>query len=113
MKTLAVHIQPERIPEAQIAIAIEALKKIVAATPAAQSSLIEINRGPDYANVYLATAEPAALWQAIEHEFQLKTPKANPAAEGIVVLCEGEDGWNDYLMLYHFDPSQTLDRLAG
>ena len=32
-------------------------------------------------------------------------------AKATIVVCEGDDGWNDYLLLHHFDPDEPLDRL--
>lgn len=29
----------------------------------------------------------------------------------MIVTCQGEDGWNDYLLLYHFDESELVDTL--
>ena len=29
-----------------------------------------------------------------------------------ILVCQGEHGWDEYLLLRHFDPCQALDALA-
>ncbi len=29
-----------------------------------------------------------------------------------IVTCEGENGWEDYRLLYHYDPAQQLDEMT-
>ena len=33
-------------------------------------------------------------------------------AAAAIVVCRGEHGWDEYLLLRHFDPCQALDALA-
>ena len=33
-------------------------------------------------------------------------------AAAAIVVCRGEHGWGEYLLLRHFDPCQALDALA-
>jgi len=28
-----------------------------------------------------------------------------------IVVCEGNNGWDDYLLLHHFDKSEDIDNL--
>jgi hypothetical protein len=32
-------------------------------------------------------------------------------ARAAIVVCQGDAGWDDYLLLHHFDPDEPLDRL--
>jgi hypothetical protein len=34
-------------------------------------------------------------------------------AESSMAMCEGQRGWEDYLLLHHYDPAVQLDRLPG
>ncbi len=47
------------------------------------------------------TADPARLWAALRELLRADEPMARAA----IVVCEGEHGWKDYLILHHFDPS--------
>ena len=52
-------------------------------------------------------ADPAGLWAAIQEQF-----RADPELAGAaIVVCQGEHGWDDYLLLHHFDPSESLDEV--
>jgi hypothetical protein len=38
------------------------------------------------------------------------SPSVGHAARaGCIVTCQGEHGWDDYLLLYHYDLTQKLD----
>jgi hypothetical protein len=38
------------------------------------------------------------------------TLKNEPALHSsLIIVAEGQRGWDDYLLLYHFDPSQRVD----
>jgi hypothetical protein len=40
--------------------------------------------------------------------------QADPALANIaIVVCQGERGWDDYLLLHHFDSSVPLDQLTA
>ena len=32
-------------------------------------------------------------------------------AAAAIIVCEGEHGWDDYLLLHHFDPAEPLDTM--
>jgi hypothetical protein len=59
-------------------------------------------RGNDqgrYINVSFVAADLKPLWQAVRMELVQLGLQA-----GSIVTCTGKDGWNDYLLLHHFDP---------
>jgi hypothetical protein len=33
-------------------------------------------------------------------------------AQAAIVVCEGELGWDDYLLLHHFNSDEELDELS-
>ena len=61
-----------------------------------------------YVNVAFATDDLKALWSALREEM-LGVPRL---AEAAIVCCEGEHGWDDYLLLHHFDPTEPIDQLV-
>jgi hypothetical protein len=69
-----------------------------------------ISRGNDkgeYVNLYFATDDLKSLWESVRHTLSAAPGLANAT----IVACEGENGWDDYLLLHHFDPSEALDGL--
>jgi hypothetical protein len=62
------------------------------------------DNGP-YINIAFEATDPAGLWAAIRGQLL-----ADPELAGAtIVVCEGEHGWHDYLLLHHFDPTEPLD----
>src|SRR5690242_19833636 len=60
-----------------------------------------ITRGNDqgpYINVSFTASDLKPLWQAVRQELVRLGLQA-----GSIVTCTGKDGWNDYLLLHHFD----------
>ena len=44
----------------------------------------------------------AALYQSVAHGPTLRAQS--------MALCTGNDGWNDYVLLYHFDPGVPVEQ---
>ena len=60
-----------------------------------------------YINLIMEAANPRQTWEAISNELRLDTGFANAA----IVCCQGDHGWDDYLLLHHFDRTEPLDEL--
>jgi len=72
------------------------------------------NRGEDrvpYINLGFAAADHVAGWSRLRERFD-DSPLGQAAAISTMVLCEGEHGWDDYLLLRHFDPAVKLDNVG-
>jgi len=71
----------------------------------------EIQEGFDdgfYANVKFQSHNIYFLWPSICHRLmQIQGFEMNT-----IVVCEGNSGWDDYLLLHHFDPNQKLDEIS-
>ena len=66
------------------------------------------NDDGEYINVLFKTDTPSIVWKEIQRK--LITP--NPLiADSTIITCEGDDGWNDYLLLHHFDPTEMTDKI--
>src|SRR5262245_46470862 len=112
MKALCIHLQPELSPgfdPKSVHDLVEGLRS--------NSDLIEsfsVTAGDDngpYTNVYVRTRDVAALWGLMREEL-FSDPVAGPHLKcAAIVVCEGNAGWDDYLLLHHFDPAEPLDAL--
>ena len=106
MRMIHVQVQPERAKRLDVAAAGESFRRI-----AKNKSLVrrfKFEEGSDkgrYMNFNYLTTEPAQLWRAL---------RSGPFRSGLLrsaamVVCEGESGWDDYLLLHHWDRRLRLD----
>lgn len=60
------------------------------------------NEGDDqgrYINVFFTTTDSKRFWPVLLEQL------IQVGLQGVcIVTCTGRDGWNDYLLLHHFDP---------
>ena len=110
MRWFSVQIQPDLSPGIdmeQVALAFAAM----ASTP----GLVEHhsvdhgeNQGP-WSNFRFGTTHPLQLWEMIQTKMSEDGPFGQHLREASIVVCTGENGWDDYLLLSHFDPDEKLD----
>ena len=111
MRCLSIQLQPElytgdashHIDEHVAAV------KTIANTHDA-NSVVEVQHGDDngaYTNININTDDPASLWNAISETIT----NDKSWASATIVCCEGDDGWDDYYLLHHFDETQQTDTL--
>jgi hypothetical protein len=106
MRMIHVQVQPERVKRLNIAAVDMSLRRLGARRELGRRFRFE--EGNDrgrYMTFNFTTAKPAALWEAM---------RAGPFRSALLrsaamVLCEGENGWDDYLLLHHWDRRRKLD----
>jgi hypothetical protein len=103
MKRLHIQLQPARSPELHLAEALKQLRSLVPGVLVTEGQ----EDGP-YINVDFMTADLFGLWESVRKVLET-VPGLNGAA---IIVCEGERGWDDYLLLHHFDPQQKVDVLS-
>lgn len=106
MKMLHVQLQPTRSPGLDEATAVKRLTDAGHQCDA-RSRVTEGVDACRYVNLDFCTTDLVALWAAVRVEVQ--TVRGLSAAA--IVCCQGEFGWDDYLLLHHFDPAEPLDEL--
>jgi hypothetical protein len=62
-----------------------------------------------YLNLVFGSYSPLTVWPAIRAALYESPRFGAELKSASMALCTGEDGWNDYRLLYHFDPSVPLD----
>jgi hypothetical protein len=103
MKRLHIQIQLARSPGLDTVEAVARLSRLAAG--------VKVTEGEDdgrYLNVNFKAADLSELWALIREELQSFPGLAGAA----IVVCEGEFGWDDYLLLHHFNPEEQLDQLS-
>lgn len=106
MRMIHVQVQPERVKRLNIAAVDASLRRLAARRALVRRFRFE--EGNDrcrYMNFNFTTAKPAALWEALRAG-PFRSVLLRSAA---MVLCEGENGWDDYLLLHHWDRRLKLD----
>lgn len=103
MKWISFQLQPYLNLDIRITDVIEVLNK--------KMIVPEIQEGDDngiYINVNFKTQNPIFTW------LDCRTELFNCIGfkESSIVTCEGECGWDDYLLLHHFDPKEKLNNIS-
>jgi hypothetical protein len=105
-----IQIQPDRAPDLDL----EKVKSLCAKI-SANKELVkqhEITAGDDdgpYINLLFETEHPAKFWKAFKKDLYENVDVGNDLSESTMATCTGEHGWDDYLLLYHFDSNFELD----
>ena len=100
MKSLVAQIQPARALHLDVEATVGLLT--------ANGEEVTVNHGSDsgpFVNITFKTVNLSDLWPRLEQLIR-STPQLSTAA---IVTCEGEQGWDDYLLLHHFDSEEPLD----
>lgn len=73
--------------------------------------VISDEHGGEYINFIFETKAVGELWRQIRDRIYKDAVIGNGVAQSSLAICEGRNGWDDYLLLYHFDSSEKLDTL--
>lgn len=103
MKRLNIQIQPARSPGLDVAATVARLKRLAVGARVTEGE----DEGP-YVNVNFKVADLTGLWASVQEELRAMTELSVAA----IVVCEGDNGWDDYRLLHHFDPAEPLDQLV-
>ena len=102
MKYLSIQLQPE-INEA-------ASKKEALSALSGAGYKMEVNERQDngkYINFNIKSDNLKDTWLKIK-DLYLSNPHLASAS---IITCEGSEGWDNYLLLHHFDKSMELNEL--
>jgi hypothetical protein len=86
---------------------IEALAKDRATVAALESSEGD-DEGP-YVNFTFQAKDVSRLWAKIQRKVLEHARVGAALAKSSIIICEGSEGWDNYLLLHHFDRRLKLD----
>lgn len=95
----------------QLAVAFEEIAK--------QTSMVkhhDFNSGEEqvsYFNFTFGTERAAELWQLIQSSIYENAEFAPHMRRASMAMCSSEEGWDDYLLLFHFDLAVEIDDAAS
>jgi hypothetical protein len=79
------------------------------------ASQVQVTEGLDngpYINATYSTPDLASLWGAVREELLGHAVHGPALKRSVIIVCTGDSGWDDYLLLHHFDEKEPLDELA-
>ena len=112
MKAISIQIQPHRAPGLDIDEVRTLFERIVASSPLVERH--HFDEGHDkghYFNFTFGTRDLKALWGILREQVYADRAFGHLVALSSIATCEGSHGWDDYLLLHHFDPEQRCDAL--
>ena len=106
MRKICVQLQPHRAPELSLKEIRSVLESIGATPRLVQGHRVDEGEenGP-YLNFIFETPDLDELWGLIEDQIFREPLWGRLARKASIVTCEGEQGWDDRLILHHFDPA--------
>ncbi len=63
-----------------------------------------------YLNIVFGSYAPQELWPHIKAALYQSAVHGKVLQASSMALRTGADGWNDYVLLYHFDPNVSVER---
>jgi hypothetical protein len=112
MPTLNVQIQPDRDPGLDVHAAL-ALMSSAAEMAGAELEVTEGEDAGPYVNCFYRAADLGRLWETLRNHVLGEPALGDRIAAASIVTCEGREGWDDFLLLHHFDRRHALDELPS
>jgi hypothetical protein len=112
-KELCIQVHPDRVTGLNmnaVRLRCEALASNPLVHRFAQSEGVDSGR---YVNIMFETADITALWSLVWREIYSDVAVGLPMRLASIATCQGKQGWDDYLLLHHYDPAQKLDHLKS
>ena len=112
MTTFCIQVQPDRAPDLDME-RVRSLCRLISSRRAlvVRHSIAEgVDKGR-YVNLMFDTAQPRELWGMLHSIFYEDAIIGSGLALASMAMCEGDQGWDDYRLLHHFDPEVETDTL--
>ena len=111
MRALSIQVQPARSAGMDVAKVTAAFESVLA------SELVEhhgfnqgIDKGP-YLNFTFGTTRAPDLWRLIRSRLYDDAELGPHMRKSSMAMCSSDDGWDDYALLYHFDPTVAVEEI--
>ncbi len=108
MKALNIQIQPERMTKGDPE---ELVARLRDTADGVQLQFVAEDRGEDngpYINLSFSASNHVAGWLPLRDAYN-DSDVGRQLALSTIATCEGGHGWDDYLLLHHFDPDEKTD----
>ncbi len=71
------------------------------------------NDNGEYYNFDLDTPRPAELWDQIRKHVFADVAFSDAFNRASMAICTGQNGWDDYLLIHHWDATEDLDEVPA
>lgn len=112
MTTFCVQVHPDRAPGLDLE-RLQALCRLVTSRRALAEyhSIVDGTDEGQHLNFIFETGQPQEFWALLQSVFYEDVRVGPDMARASLTLCEGDQGWDDCLVLHHFDPEVETDTL--
>jgi hypothetical protein len=113
MKTISLQFQPNRATKVSISSTSELMLQVALAHKDVRQ--FTIKRGGvsrQYINYLFVSRGVRSIWRAIYLKVLHHRQMGPALRRACIVTAEGSRGWDNYVLLHHFDPRQKLDQLS-
>jgi hypothetical protein len=109
-RTLCIQVHPNRAPDLDLArlrsiCDVLATRKDLIARFSANGRR---DKGP-YINLMFETGNPEKLWRLLRTKLYRDKAVGAALARASMAVIEGKQGWDDYYLLFHFDPDVPVE----
>lgn len=106
MKCISVQLQPDRNPSHEVSELIDLVRSIGLYPEIDKSESSE-----KYINLNFFTEDFKGFWHDIESKVLAHKFLGSWVKDVSIIVCEGDQGWDNYLVLSHYDDHVNLDEL--
>ena len=107
MRLINIQVQPDRAKRLDMTAVDARLRRLAKNKRLVRRfSFDEGDEKGSYLNFSYLSANPAELWRALRNG----ALRSLPLRSASIVVCEGDNSWDDYLLLHHFDRRLKVDR---
>src|SRR5262245_5888035 len=110
MPALNIQVHPERAPGLDLDSVLELFPE-AAGTADAELTLSGGEDDGPYVNYDFLTGDLGRLWEVLQNEVFSDDVMGPQLALAAIVTCQGTKGWDNYLLLHHYDQGFELDTL--
>ena len=111
MTLFCIQVQPHRCPGFDPAIMLAECQRLSAETSWVRHFSTERGFDEDaYVNLMFETDYPKLLWQLLCEQLYQASALGHFMRNASIATCQGRHGWDDYLLLHHFDDGVSCDR---
>ena len=113
LKDLCIQIQPHLAWELDVSAIHNRCDKLASSNIEIECfTVVEDAEDVAYINLMFTTKALEALWEILQAQLYGDEYLGPLLLKSSIATCQGIHGWDDYLLLHHFDPTVRLDRPA-
>lgn len=111
MTDFCIQVHPHRSADLVVARVRSVCEDLAVSNPRIRRfAVVDGTDGHYYVNLMFETNCPRELWHLLFEHLYESSEFGDQMKVSSMAMCEGDHGWDDYLLLHHFNPAQPRDR---